>query len=178
MAEFVLIFVANAVCVFVLIAVHEVGHFLAGWAGGIPLSGMRIRLLTFPQHVALRDGVEWVSPVQDLQRYVAVMQRHLGSGVRLFLYTAGGLIVGTVFTVAAVVLAKMTGLSGVATMVAAQSLGMGWIYVFVMDLPQALRRGYPAGDISGMWSISKSPTVLFVIGMFALDGLLLWYSVA
>jgi hypothetical protein len=178
MAEFALIFLANAICVFVLIAVHEVGHFLTGWAGGIPLSGMRIRLLTFPQHVALRDGVEWVSPVQDLQRYVAVMQRHLGSGVRLFLYTAGGLIVGTVFTVAAVVLAKTAGLAGMATMIAAQSLGMGLIYIFVMDIPQALRRGYPAGDISGMWFIAKVPTAMFVIGMLALDGLLLWYAVA
>jgi hypothetical protein len=48
----------------------------------------------------------------DLVRYVAIMQRHLGSGARLFLYTAGGMIVGTVFTVAASVLAKEAGFSG------------------------------------------------------------------
>lgn len=73
MQEFLLIFLANATCIFVLIAVHEAGHFLAGLAGGIPVSQMRIRLLTFPQHVALRDGDEWVSPVRDLERYVATM---------------------------------------------------------------------------------------------------------
>src|SRR5947207_2910887 len=55
--EFVVIFLANAACIFVLIAVHEAGHFLAGWVGGIPVGEMR--LLTFPQHVALRDGEEW-----------------------------------------------------------------------------------------------------------------------
>jgi hypothetical protein len=125
--EFVLIFLANAACILVLIAVHETGHFLAGWAGGIPVGEMRIRLLTFPQHVALRDGEEWVSPVRDLERYVAIMQRHLGSGARLFLYTAGGMLLGTVFAVAASVLAKEAGFSGMAIMIAAQSLGMGWM---------------------------------------------------
>jgi hypothetical protein len=77
--DFALIFLANAACIFVLIAIHEAGHFLAGWVGGIPVSAMRFRLLTFPQHIALRDGDEWVAPF-DLERYVAVMQRHLGSG--------------------------------------------------------------------------------------------------
>jgi hypothetical protein len=175
---FFLIFLANAACIFVLITVHEIGHFLAGWAGGIPLGGMRIRLLTFPQHVALRDGEEWVSPVRDLERYVAIMQRHLGSGARLFLYTAGGMLLGTVFNVPAVVLPKEAGFSGMAIMIAAQSLGMGLIYIFVMDLPMALRRGYPWGDVSGMWFIAKIPTVLFVFGVLVVDGLLLWYAIA
>src|ERR671937_983151 len=121
---FFLIFLANAVCVFVMIAVHETGHFLAGWAAGIPLGAMRIRLLTFPQHVVLRDGEEWVTPF-NTERYVAIMQRHLGFGARLFLYTAGGLILGTVFSVAATVLAKEAGFSGMAIIVAGQSLGMG-----------------------------------------------------
>jgi hypothetical protein len=176
--EFVLIFLANAACIFVLIAVHETGHFLAGWAGGIPVGEMRIRLLSFPQHVALRDGDEWVSPVRDLQRYVAIMQRHLGTGAWLFFYTAGGMLVGTVFAVAASVLAKETGFSGMAIMIAAQSLVMGLIYIFVMDLPMALRRGYPWGDVSGMWFIAKIPTVVFVFGTLAVDALLLWYVIA
>jgi hypothetical protein len=174
---FLLIFLANAACIFVLIAVHESGHFLAGWAGGIPVGRMRIRLLTFPQHVALRDGEEWVTPL-DLERYVAIMQRHLGSGARLFLYTAGGMIVGTAFTVAVAVLAKEAGFRGMAIMIAAQSLAMGLIYIFVMDLPMALRRGYPWGDVSGMWFIAKVPTVVFVVGLLAVDGLLLWYAIA
>ena len=177
MRQFVLIFLANAACIFVLIAVHETGHFLAGWAGGIPLGGMRIRLLTFPQHVALRDGEEWVTPF-NLERYVAIMQRHLGSGARLFLYTAGGMLVGTIFNVPAVVFAKEAGFPGIAIMIAAQSLGMGVIYIFVMDLPMAMRRGYPWGDVSGMWFIAKIPTVLFVFGVMAVDGLLLCYAIA
>ncbi len=177
MQEFVLIFLANAACVFILIAVHEAGHFLTGLAGGIPFGEMRIRLLTFPQHVVLRDGEEWVAPF-DLERYVAIMRLHLGSGVRLFLYTAGGLLLGAVFAVAASVLAKEAGLSGLAIMIAAQSLGVGLVYIFLMDLPMALRRGYPWGDVSGMWFIAKTPTVLFVFGLLAVDALLLWYVIA
>jgi hypothetical protein len=42
--------------VFALIAVHETGHYIAGLTAGIPATAMKIRLLTFPQHVALRDG--------------------------------------------------------------------------------------------------------------------------
>jgi hypothetical protein len=72
--EFVLIFLANAASIFVLIVVHETDHFLAGWVGGIPVCEMRIRLLTFPQHVALRDGKEWVTQF-DLERSVAISVR-------------------------------------------------------------------------------------------------------
>jgi hypothetical protein len=150
------------------------GHFLAGLAGGIPFGEMQIRLLTLPQHVTLRDDEEWVSPVRDLERYVAIIQWHLGSGVSLFLYTGGGMLQGTVFAVAASVLAKEAGFSGMAIMIAAQSLGMGLIYIFLMDLPMALRRGYPWGDVSGMWFIAKIPTVVFVL---AVDGFLLWYVI-
>ena len=174
---FFLIFLANAICIFVLIAVHETGHFLAGWAGGIPLGAMRIRLLTFPQHVVLRDGEEWVAPF-DLERYLAVMQRHLGSGARLFLYTAGGLLLETFFTVVASALTKEVGWSGVALMIAAQSLGMYLIAVLLWDLPMALRRGYPWGDVSGLWFIAKGPTVVLAVGLLAIRGLLLWYVIA
>jgi len=41
---------------FAIVTVHEVGHYLAGLLIGIPRRDLRIRLLCFPQHVALRDG--------------------------------------------------------------------------------------------------------------------------
>ncbi len=77
MLEFLAIFAFYAACVAVLIAVHETGHYLAGLAAGIPARDMRIRLLRFPQHVELRDGGEWVSPVADIQRYIDLVWRHL-----------------------------------------------------------------------------------------------------
>lgn len=50
------IFVGSIVLVIVLITVHEIGHWLMGLLAGIPARAMRIRLLTFPQQVVLRDG--------------------------------------------------------------------------------------------------------------------------
>jgi len=175
--SFLLIFLVNAACIFALIAIHETGHFLTGWACGIPMRDMRIRLFTFPQHVVLRDGDEWITPL-DLVRYLAVMQRHLGTGARLYAYTAGGLLVETVFTVLASAVAKAAGWQGVALMIAGQSLGMYLIFVFVMDLPLALRRGYPWGDISGMWFIAKVPTAILAVGLLAVRLLLVWYVIA
>jgi hypothetical protein len=168
MFTFILIFLANALCVFALIAMHEAGHYLAGLAGGIPVRKMRIRLLTFPQHVVLLDDEgNWVPPF-DLERYVAVMRRHLGSGPRLFLYTAGGLLFGTIVEVGASVTAKEAGLTGLALMIAGQSLGMYLVYVFLMDLPMALRRGYPWGDVSGLWFIAKGPAVALTAGLLVM----------
>ena len=85
---------AMLACYFLLVSVHEVGHYLAGWAAGIPAAEMRIRLFTFPQHVALRDGERWVLPF-DLESYFAVMRRHLLTTPRLYLYTAGGMLLET-----------------------------------------------------------------------------------
>jgi hypothetical protein len=178
MFMFILIFLANFLCVFALIAVHEAGHFLAGWAGGIPVRKMRIRLLTFPQHVVLLDGDgNWVAPF-DLERYLAVMRRHLGSGPRLFLYTAGGLVFGSIVEVVATVTAKEAGLPGLALIIAGQSLGMYLVYVFLMDLPITFRRGYPWGDVSGLWFIARGPAVVLAVGLLVIHALLLWYVLA
>jgi hypothetical protein len=50
--------------VFSLIAAHEKGHFLAGMVVGIPARDMRIVVLAYPQHVALRNGDRWVSHIK------------------------------------------------------------------------------------------------------------------
>ncbi len=95
---FVAIFLFCATCVFVLITVHESSHYLAGWAGGIPASDMRIRLYSFPQHVVLRYGDRWVSPA-DFDAFVATIWRHLVTTPRVYFFVAGGLFLETVFTV-------------------------------------------------------------------------------
>jgi hypothetical protein len=51
----IIVFLVCAVAVFGLIAVHECGHYFAGAAGEIPRDAMKIRLFTFPQHVALKS---------------------------------------------------------------------------------------------------------------------------
>src|SRR5215471_14270994 len=120
-----LVFWTSAIlaCYFLLVSVHEVGHYLAGWAAGIPTSEMRIRLFTFPQHVALREGERWVPPF-DLESYLVGMRRHLLTTPRLYLYTAGSMLLETVFMLAVCVLALRWGQQWLVLLVAAMSLGM------------------------------------------------------
>ena len=54
MAVGLAIFLGCVAAIFGIIAVHECGHYLAGAAAGIPWNSMKIRLFTFPQHVALK----------------------------------------------------------------------------------------------------------------------------
>src|SRR6516164_11192108 len=134
-----LVFWTSAIlaCYFLLVAVHEVGHYLAGWAAGIPAAEMRIRLFTFPQHVALRDGERWVLSF-DLESYLAVMRRHLLTTPRLYLYTAGGMLLETAFVLTVCVLALRWGQHWLALLVAGMSLGMLLVYLAAMDVPMAI----------------------------------------
>jgi hypothetical protein len=144
-----------------LVSVHEAGHYLAGRAAGIPAAEMRIRLLTFPQHVALRDGERWVPPF-DLGPYLAVMRRNLRTAPRLYLYTAGGMLLETAFMLAVCVLALRWGQQWLALLVAGMSLGILLVYLAAMNVPMAIRRGHPWGDVSGLWWLAKTPTAVLV----------------
>ena len=162
---------ATLACYFLLVSVHEAGHYLAGWAAGIPAAEMRIRLLTFPQHVALRDGDRWVPPF-DLGPYLAVMRRHLLTTPRLYLYTAGGMLLETAFMLAVCVLALRWGQQWLALLVAGMSLGVMLVYLVAMDVPMAIRRGHPWGDVSGLWWLAKAPTAVLILGMLMIRGAL------
>jgi hypothetical protein len=167
-------------CLFVLVAVHETGHYLAGWVGGIPVRDMRIRLLTFPQHVALLVNGTWVSPASpgEFEKYLAKMQACLPTPPRLFLYTAGGFLVETVVAVIVVCVALALGYRWPAQVVALCSSWLLASYVLLMDLPQTLRTGMPCGDLSGLWRIARLSTAVLAIVLFAVRGWLLWAAFA
>jgi len=173
--ELIYTIVAFAVCFFVLIAVHEFGHFLAGWAGGVPARNMKIRLLVFPQRVLLRDGDRWVSPL-DIGPYVTVMRRYLTTLPKCYLYVAGGLLSETLFSSATSVAFVELGWLTFAFLVAFSTLIHYIAYLVLLDLPMALWNGRASGDFSGLWSMAKIPTVMLVTGLFAVQALLLWYA--
>ena len=175
--DFLVSFLAHTGCIFGLICVHECGHFLAGCVGGIPARDMRIRLLTFPQHVALRFEDRWVSPF-ELEPYLATMSRHLATTARLYLYTAGGLLTETLFSVVAVLAFVQTGWPNLAFMVALMSACLFGIAVLMLDIALASLRGHPCGDVSGLWALAKPPTVLLVLALLAVRVLMLWYAAA
>jgi hypothetical protein len=163
--------------VFVLIAVHEMGHYVAGLTAGIPATAMRIRLLTFPQHVALRDGDLWVSPVKDIGHFVEVSRLYLSSRAAAFRWVAGGLVMETGFTTIVCILAVQLGWRSVAFWTAVISLAMYLINVLLMDIPWALIRRHAFGDTSGLWEISRMPAVVVTLLMLAVRLILVWYVV-
>ena len=174
--QFFLIFFAILAFVFTVIAVHEAGHYLAGLTAGIPASVMRIRLFTFPQHVALQDGDSWISPVVNIEQYITVSRRYLATRAAAFQWVAGGMVLGTIFYTLVYTTAFLLGWTFLAFWIAVLSLAMYLINVLLMDVPWAMLRGQPCGDTSGMWMIAKFPTVLLAILMVVLDIFLIWLA--
>ncbi len=165
--------------VFVLIAVHETGHFLAGITSGIPASHMRIRLFTFPQHVAIKDGDGWLSPTnqEEITRYIELTRGYFTSKAAAFRWVAGGVLLECVFTVAVCLIAHGIGWTNLAFWTAAMSLGMYFINVFLMDVPWALFHKHAVGDTSGLWTIARIPAVVLTVVMLLIRAGILWYVV-
>jgi hypothetical protein len=161
--------------VFGLIAVHKTGHYIAGLTAGIPATAMRIRLLTFPQHVALWDGGRWVSPVNDIEHFIEVSRRYLSTRTAAFRWVAGGLVAETGFTTIVCILAMQLGWRSVAFWTAVISLAVYLINVLLMDIPWALIRRHAFGDTSGLWEISRLPALVVTALMLAIRLLLVWY---
>jgi hypothetical protein len=173
---FLLLFLLIVGLVFVLITVHETGHYLAGLMGGIPARDMKLVLLAFPQHVAVRDGDEWVSPVRDIERYIAVTRRYFISRWAAFRWVAGGMVLELAFAAVVWGTALLSGYRGVAFWTACTSLSMYAINVGLMDLPWALRYRCAVGDTSGLWQIAPVPALVFTAVMVASRVLLVVFS--
>ena len=162
--------------VFVLITVHEMGHFLAGITSGIPASHMRIRLFTFPQHVAIKDGDEWLSPNrEEIVRYIELTREYFTSKAAAFRWVAGGVLLECVFTVAVCLIAHRVGWTNLAFWTATMPLGRYLINVFMMDVPWALIYKHAFGDTSGLWTIARIPAVVLTVVMLMIRGGILWY---
>lgn len=155
MTLFLQILVANVVLVFVLIAIHELGHWCCGRLAGIPGDQMRIRLLTFPQQVQIRDAEGWVS-VDTFDRYFGRLGQLVPARERQFLYVAGGFVFETVFLVALTAWLALSGYWLYAIVAPGVSLVMYLIYVFAMDLPQSRALGRPWGDTSILYALAPS----------------------
>jgi hypothetical protein len=130
-----------------IVAVHECGHYFAGLAIGVPRRNMRIRLPTFPQHVALRDGDEWVSPVET-ERYIRLAEPLMPTTATARLFVAGGFILETT----ALVLWAAFRLPFY-RVTCTLALWMTLIYLF-FDVALYLRTRRAGMDFSAMWSIS------------------------
>lgn len=159
-----------AVCLFAvsgIIAVHECGHYLAGLAGGIPHHSMRVRLLVFPQHVALRDNDRWLHPNFDYERYAMVAMAFLGDRPRAVLYVAGGLIMQTIAFVVLVLGGGAAGVPRFWLLPVAVAMTSVLVLYLCGDLIFTRLANKPCGDFSFLWKISPASSVAVTIGILA-----------
>jgi membrane-associated protease RseP (regulator of RpoE activity) len=174
MTLFLKIFVANIVLLFVLISVHECGHWVFGRLAGLPSRRMRIRLFTFPQQVQLLDDHEggvWVS-VSNFDRYWSILTESVPSTRGKFLYVVGGFVFETVFLAALCGTLVYLQQRLFALVAVGVSLLMYAIYVLAMDLPQSRARGKPWGDTTILVHLARAPG-LTVAAIMVISRLLL-----
>jgi hypothetical protein len=171
--EFIAYFLFYAACYAAVVAVHESGHFLAGWAGGIPARDMRIRLFSFPQHVVLRSADRWVSPA-SIDEYVELVWRYLKTAPKVYAYVVGGFFMETVVTTVLGFALVRLGLPRVAIALVGMSLFLVTFWLVVDAI--TIWRGRVAGDFSGLWAIARIPTAILALVFVALHGVALWYA--
>lgn len=163
MVGFPLAFGMALVSVWVIIWIHEYGHYYAGRnIVGVPDEAIRVVDPYFPRYVALNDGEEWVSPA-DLDRYRSVYDQYDPAGDHVERFHAAGELIqaAVVVPVAVVVGLAVTVEFGVALL--ALSLLSTVVYVLV-DLLGTLYTGSASGDYSVLWGTAPSAPALLLLG--------------
>jgi hypothetical protein len=164
MTLFFQILFSNAVLLCVLITVHELGHWFFGRLVGIPPDQMKIRLLTFPQQVQIRDSAGWVS-VSTFDRYFNRLREIVPSSRGQFAYVVGGFVFETLFLILLTVFLGGTGYWLYAIVAPGVSLVMYLVYVFAMDIPQSKHLKRPWGDTTILFSLSPRGGVVVAASM-------------
>ena len=153
------IFAGCLLAVFGVIALHECGHFLLGIAAGIPAREMKIRLLTFPQHVALREGDGWLDPTRDYHLYVVRAQALAPDRSRQVAYAAGGLVVQTVVVVLFVFAWRSLGGGRLWLVPLTLALVSVPLLYLCADLIFTRLARRPCGDFSVLWAICPAASI-------------------
>lgn len=166
----VVLVATHAALILAVIIAHELGHFIAGLLGGQSASGMRIRLLRLPPHVALADGGDWIGP-RDAARYATVMQQRF-SGTSLFRFVSGGLVFQTAFAVAGLFLLRLAGQSGLGWMLLSYSGAMVLFYLG-FDPMMTWITGHQTGDVTALFAISPLRAIVTLLLIVAAHAFLL-----
>ena len=165
--------VAYVAIVVGLIVVHELGHYTAGLIAGVPPRLMKVVLVRYPFHVALRDRDAWRSPAEGAA-YAGLLQRLIPRSEALLLFASGGLILQAIGATAFVAAFSALGDGGLAFFAATYSAGLVAAYLAV-ELVGSFVPRMPAGDVRGMLSVSVAGgSAILVLLVAAHAGLVLW----
>jgi hypothetical protein len=148
----------------VILVLHELGHFLAGVCLGVPRRKMMIRLFTWPPHVAIADGPEWIHPIRQHARYASVAKRYVRGRAGAILFIAGGVIGQTIGFVALMLVLARLGLPRYWYTPLTLSVVFPLCFYIISDVLQALRTQKPQGDFSALWRLSPLCVYLLVAG--------------
>lgn len=159
-------FLITAAILAAIVVVHEVGHYLAGLAIGIPAGSMRIRLGFPVSEVILQDGREEVD-VTGHDAYPALFHRLTRTNRRAFVFVAGGMTVQTLGVAAAALLLPRFGLpERIADRVVSTSAILLLSYVLI-DLLLTRRQRRPFGDVTLLWRFGRGATLVVVVAATA-----------
>ncbi|WP_434521623.1 hypothetical protein [Halorubrum sp. AS12] len=175
MTESVLNVAASVFVYGLVVAFHEFGHYGVGrWVAGIPASKIKVVLLDFPQHVALRDEEDWIRP-REQPRYGEIYAGYDAEAARtkhVDLYTAGGLVGQAVGVAAAVGILLAVGGRAWAELFVDLSVLLTASY-FLFNLGASFRsarnRRY-TGDFSALWTYSPPGTIAVVLFFVVVHG--------
>ena len=147
----------------VVIYVHELGHYIAGRRiVEVPDDDIRLVSWLFPRYVALRDGDDWVAPA-EAARYWRGYERHDPEDKHRERFAAGGEMVQTAVLVPVAVLAAVAGFGTLATAVLGVSLLTTAVFV-VVDAVVSLRKDTWWGDYAILWAEDWTALVLLLVG--------------
>lgn len=159
-------FVFVFVLVWLVIAIHELGHYYAGRRiVGIPADDITVIEPYLPRYVALRDGEEWVSPM-ELPRYQSIYERYDPAGTHVERFVAAGeLVQGSVVGPVALLIG-FAGFADLAVTLLVVSMLTTAVYV-VIDAVATRFRGKPSGDYSVLWQASPRLPVFLLLGFLS-----------
>jgi hypothetical protein len=148
-----------AVVIFLLVVIHEFGHYAAGLLVGVPARSMQIRIFTYPPHVELKDADAWVPP-WNYARYSTLAQRYVKKRRDAVFIISAGLLLQTVVFAAFVALLVALGKSR-SYLLPITIAVLAWpVWYFCLDWTLTLRHGAPSGDYSSLWMVSPLASVL------------------
>ena len=167
MAGPLLTFGATLVGIWVIIAIHEYGHYYAGRnIVGIPAASITVVEPYFPRYVALHDGEEWISP-RDLEQYRRTYEQYDPDGENIERFLAAGELVQAAVVVPVAVVVGFAVSADVGIAILLLSLLSTAAYVAI-DLIATLYTGTPSGDYSQLWESTPMLPIFLLLGFASL----------
>ena len=160
-------FGAVLVGIWVIIAIHEYGHYYAGRnIVAIPADSITVVEPYLPRYVALHDGEGWVSP-GELQQYRRAYEQYDPDGENIERFLAAGELVQAAVVVPIAVAVGLLVSVEIGVAILLLSLLSTAAYV-VIDLIATLYTGTPSGDYSQLWESTPMLPIFLLLGFASL----------